>query len=223
MAQTLLSKIKILISATLHSLVDQALKSNSLLVFDQYIRDAEQSMETLKSALIDLLATTKTLKVKYEEASNEAAKIDMQIDTALKQNKTVVAKIEQSKLNHQLEIAKTYQEQYQKEDQTYQTLREVVQVLQAKVEVLHSQREQVAMLLQLLKSKNAIARSMKDVQSIADDKAAQIAEDVKTQLDAVDARLEVATGRLSNQIEREIGDVALNSQLEIRRQRLGLS
>ncbi len=163
------------------------------------------------------------MKVKYEEASNEAAKIDMQIDTALKQNKTVVAKIEQSKLNHQLEIAKTYQEQYQKEDQTYQTLREVVQVLQAKVEVLHSQREQVAMLLQLLKSKNAIARSMKDVQSITDDKAAQIAEDVKTQLDAVDARLEVATGRLSNQIEREIGDVALNSQLEIRRQRLGLS
>ncbi len=223
MAQTLLAKIKILISATLHSLVDQALKSNSLLVFDQYIRDAEQSMETLKSALIDLLATTKTLKIKYEEASNEAAKIDMQIDTALKQNKTVVAKIEQSKLNHQLEIAKTYQDQYQKEDQTYQTLREVVQVLQAKVEVLHSQREQVAMLLQLLKSKNAIARSMKDVQSIADDKAAQIAEDVKTQLDAVDARLEVATGRLSNQIEREIGDVALNSQLEIRRQRLGLS
>jgi phage shock protein A len=223
MAQTLLAKVQLLVSATLHSLVDQVFQSNSLTVFDQYIRDAEQSMETLKSALVDLLATTKALKSKYEKASNAAAKIDLQVDKALQQNQSVAAKIEQSKLNHQLEIAKTYQEQFQKQDDTYQTLLEAVQVLEAKVEVLHSQREQVATLLALVKSKNTIARSMKDVQTIADDKAAQIAEDVRSQLDTVDARLEVATGRLSTQIERELGDTALNTQLEIRRQRLGLS
>src|SRR5450631_115113 len=121
MAQTLLAKVQLLVSATLHSLVDQVFQSNSLTVFDQYIRDAEQSMETLKSALVDLLATTKALKPKYEKASNAAAKIDLQVDKALQQNQSVAAKIEQSKLNHQLEIAKTYQEQFQKQDDTYQT------------------------------------------------------------------------------------------------------
>jgi phage shock protein A len=223
MAQTLLGKIKILISATLHSLLDQALQSNSLAVFDEYIREAEQSMETLKSALADLSATIKTLQRKYDDASNEAAKLDIQVDAALQADKNVLAKVSQSKLNHQLDIARTYKDQYEKQSATYGTLLEVVQVLQSKVDILYSQRDQVATLLQLIKSKNVIARSIKDVQAIADDRTARIVEDVRTKLDTADARLEVATTRLSDQIDQEVGDANLNAQLEARRQRLGLS
>jgi phage shock protein A len=223
MAQTLLGKIQILISATLHSLLDRALESNSLAVFDEYIRDAEQSMETLKSALVDLSATIKTLRAKYDEASNEAAKLDLQVDAALQQNKNVLAKVAQSKLNNQLDIARTYQDQYEKQSTTYNTLLEVVQVLQSKVDILHSQRDQVATLLQLVNSKNVIARSIKDVETIADDRTARIVENVRTQLDTADARLEVATSRLSDQLDQEIGDATLNAQLEARRQRLGLT
>ncbi len=223
MAQTLLGKIKILVNVTLHSLVDRALETNSLGVFDEYIREAEQSMETLKSALIDLRATTQMLKRKYDEASDEAAKLDMQVDAALKGNKAMLAKIAQSKLNQQLDIAKTYQDQYQKQVVTFTTLNDIVQVLQSKVDVLHSQRDQVATLLQLVRSKNVIAHSIKEVQSIADDKTARIVESVKTQLDTADARLEVATSRLSDQIDQEVGDAQLNAQLEARRQRLGLT
>jgi|SRR5581483_592805 phage shock protein A len=223
MAQTLLGKIQILIAATLHSLLDRALESNSLAVFDEYIRDAEQSMETLKSALVDLSATIKTLRAKYDEASNEAAKLDLQVDAALQQNKNVLAKVAQSKLNHQLDIARTYQDQYEKQSATYNTLLEVVQVLQSKVDILHSQRDQVATLLQLINSKNVIAHSIKDVETIADDRTARIVENVRTQLDTADARLEVATSRLSDQLDQEIGDATLNAQLEARRQRLGLT
>ncbi len=223
MAQTLLGKIKILVSATLHSIVDQALQANSLGVFDEYIREAEQSMEMLRSALADLAATIKTLKRKYEDAANEAAKLDLEVDEALKQGKTVVAKVTQSRLNQQLDIARTYQDQYQKQGATFKTLKDVVDILQAKVDVLHSQRDQVATLLELVKSKQVIARSIRDVQMIADDRSARIVEDVRTQLDTADARLEVVTSRLSDQIDQEIGDADLNAQLEARRQRLGLS
>ncbi len=223
MAQTLLGKIKILVSATLHSIVDQALQANSLAVFDEYIREAEESMEMLRSALADLAATIKMLKRKYEDAANEAAKLDLQVDEALKQGKSVVAKVTQSRLNKQLDIARTYQDQYQKQGETFKTLKDVVDILQAKVDVLHSQRDQVATLLQLVKSKQVIARSIRDVQMIADDRSARIVEDVRTQLDTADARLEVATSRLSDQIDQEIGDADLNAQLEARRQRLGLS
>jgi phage shock protein A len=223
MAQSLLDKVKILISASLHSLLDRALESNSLAVFDEYIREAERSMETLKSALVDLSVTIKTLRAKYEEASNEAARLDLQVDAALQADKSVLAKVGQSKLNHQLEIARTYQDQYQKQNAAYKTLLEVVQVLQSKVDILYSQRDQVATLLELIKSKNVIARSIKDVQSIADDRTARIVEEVRTQLDTADARLEVATTRLSNQIDQEIEDTNLEAQLEARRQRLGLT
>src|SRR5258708_33392574 len=222
MAQTLLGKIKLLVMATLHGLVDQALRANSLAVFDEYIRDAERSMETLKGALVDLKATIQTLKARYEEAANEAARLDMQIDASLQADKPMLAKVGQSRLNHQLDIAKTYQEQYQKQTATYNMLVEVMQVLQAKVEVLHSQRQQVATLLELVKSKKVVAKSIKDVEAIADDRSARIIEDIKTELDSADARLEAASSRLSSQIEQEIGDATLNAQLEARRQKLGL-
>lgn len=223
MAQSLLGKIQILISATLHSIVDNALRQNSLAVFDQYIRDAEQSMETLKAAMVDLNTTIKTLRRKYEEAADEAARLDMEVDAALKSEKNVLAKVSQQKLNQQLQIAKTYQDQHEQQVSAANMLSEVVTVLQAKVDVLHTQRDQVATLLQLIKSKNLIAKSIKDVQAITDNQTKAIVDDVQSQLDVADARLESASTRLSDQIEKELGDVSLNEQLEQRRQRLGLS
>jgi phage shock protein A len=223
MAQSFLQKVSVLLSASLHSLLDRALQSNSLAVFDEYIRQAEDSMETLRSSLIDLASSVKRLRTKYDESADEAAELDLQIDAALKANKMVVAKAAQTKFNAQMNIARTYQDQYEKQSATFKTLQEVVEVLQAKVDVLKSQREQVATLLELIRSKNLIARSIKDIQQISDNRTAAIVEDVKSQLDTADVRLESATSRLSDQIDQEVGDATLDAQLEERRNRLGLS
>ena len=48
---SLLEKVATLISANLHSLVDQALKSNSLAVIDQYIRQVDDSLADLEERL----------------------------------------------------------------------------------------------------------------------------------------------------------------------------
>ncbi len=220
---TLLGKVKVLISATLHSLVDQALQSNSLEVFDEYIRQAQRSMQAFKEAMVDLGASIKTLKRKYDESANDAAKLDIEVDQLLKANKTTLARVTQDRLNRQTEIAHVYQDQLQKQSATYQTLYDVVSVLQSKVEMLDAQRDQVAVLLQLVKTKKLAARSIKDVQTIADDKTKDIVENVMTQLDNADARLEGATSRLSDQIDAETDNADLNSQLEARRAKLGLT
>lgn len=223
MAQSILAKIQLLVSATLHSIVDRALQQNSLGVFDDYIRQAEISMTTLKSALSDMSVTIKALKRKYDESANEAAALDLQVDQAIKAGKETTAKAQLTRLNAQMNIARTYQEQYEKQSHTYNTLMEVTQVLQAKVDVLEEQRDQVATLLELIKSKKIVARSIKEVRDITDDRTAKIVENVRDQLDQADARLEVATTRLSDEIAAEVNDVSLETQLEERRQRLGLS
>ena len=221
--QTLLGKVKTLLSATLHSIVDQALQSKSLDVFDEYIRQAERSTSAFKETMIELGGSIKTLKRKYDESADGAAKLDFEVDTLLKANKTTLARVTQDKLNKQTEIARVYQDQLQKQSATYQTLYDVTTVLESKVDTLRAQREQVAVLLQLVKTKKIAARSIKDVADIADDKTASIVENVKTQLDQADSRLEVATSRLSDQIDNEVGNVELNAQLEQRRAKLGLS
>jgi phage shock protein A len=216
------SKLQILVSATLHSLVDRALQQNSLAVFDEYIREATVSMATLKSALADMSGTIKTLKRKYDESANEAAALDLNVDQALKAGKEALAKAQLTRLNAQMDIARTYQDQYEKQSHTFTTLTEITQILQAKVDVLQEQRDQVETLLQLIKSKKIIARSIKDVRDITDDRTAKIVENVREQLDQADARLEVSTSRLSDEIKEEVGDASLEAQLDERRQRLGL-
>ncbi|MBX3064236.1 MAG: PspA/IM30 family protein [Anaerolineae bacterium] len=223
MAQTILGKIQILISATLHSIVDNALRQNSLAVFDDYIRQAENSMATLRAALSDMTVSVKTLKRKYDESANEAASLDIAIDQALKQGKNTVAKALQTKLNAQLDIARTYQDQFEKQQRTTAILLEVTQVLQAKVDVLEEQRDQVKTLLELIKSKRIVAKSIKEVQDITDGRTQEIIEDVRSKLDQADARLEVATSRLSTEIEEEVDTAGVEAQLEERRARLGLS
>jgi phage shock protein A len=220
---SILSKVRTLISATLHSIVDNALRANSLEVFDEYIRQAERSIEAFKETMVDLGASVKMLKRKYEEAADEAAKLDLQVDNLVRQGKDTLAKMTISKLNQQTEIARTFQQQLQRQSDTYQLLYDVITVLKSKIDMLHTEREQVAVLLQLLKSKQIAARSIKDVQQIADGRTKELVEDVKSRLDQADARLEVATNRLSDQIEAEVDNEELNSQLEARRAKLGLT
>ena len=47
---SLLEKIGTLISANLHYMVDEALKSNSIAVFDQYIRQVDNNLDELEDA-----------------------------------------------------------------------------------------------------------------------------------------------------------------------------
>jgi phage shock protein A len=219
----LLQKIGILVSATLHSIVDRALQANSVAVFDEYIRQAENSMRLIQSALVDLKATVKTLHTKYNQAADEAARLDLQIDQALRAGKESLAKAHMVRLNSLVEIAQTYKAQYERQSRAYNLLTETVQILQSKVDVLHAQRDQVATMLELIRSKNIVARSIKDIDKISDARTRQIMEDVRSQLDVADARLEMATSRLSAELEEQAGDLTLEAQLEERRQRLGLA
>lgn len=219
----LLQKIGVLISATLHSIVDRALQTNSVAVFDEYIRQAENSMKLIQSALVDLKVTVRTLRNKYDQAADEAARLDLQIDQALRGGKEALAKAHMVRLNNLMEIAQTYKVQYERQSRAYNLLTEIVQILQSKVDVLHAQRDQVATMLELIRSKNIVARSIKDIDKISDVRTRQIMEEVRAQLDTADARLEMATSRLSAEIEAEAGDLTLEAQLEERRQRLGLT
>ncbi|MFQ3536039.1 MAG: PspA/IM30 family protein [Aggregatilineales bacterium] len=219
----LLQKIGVLISATLHSIVDRALQTNSVAVFDEYIRQAENSMKLIQSALVDLKTTVRTLHAKYNQAADEAARLDLQIDQALRAGREALAKAHMVRLNSLMEIAQTYKTQYDRQSRAYNLLTETVQILQSKVDVLHAQRDQVATMLELIRSKNIVARSIKDIDKVSDTRTRQIMEDVRSQMDMADARLEMATSRLSAEIEAQAGDLTLEAQLEERRQRLGLT
>jgi phage shock protein A len=223
---SLLDKVGTLIKANLHAMVDAALKSNSLAVFDQYIRDAENNLEALEDAAATVGGNVKTLARKVEQYTADAAKQDADIDALLKQGKEDLAAAVQAKLNTTSKLLAEYQSSYQKTQVEYQRLMDSKLKLEAKLTTIKQEREQMHELLDLAKAKERTVgaiRSLKDLEGVGDADMARITEGIRSRLDQAEARADIETSRLESQVDEALGKVELDNQLAERKKRLGLS
>lgn len=223
---SLLQKINTLISANIHGLVDQALEANSLKVMDEYIRQAERNLDALEDAAATIGGTVKTLKRKYEEFAAAAEKLDRDIDTLLLRAKTDLAQAAQAELNQKQQLAQEYYEQWQSQEQEYRRMLDAKIKLESKLVTIRQEREHLKSLLELVEAKELTTRTIKsldDLAGVGDEDVQRLGDQIRARLDREEARLEMATGTIRDQIEEAIGMTEIEMQLEERRQRLGLS
>ena len=216
-------KVNTLISANLHALVDRALESNSLKVMDEYIRQAEKNLEALEDSAATIGGTVKTLKRKYEEFAAAAEKLDRDIDTLILKGKDDLAAAAQSELNTKQQLAQEYYEQWQEQEQQYQTMLRMRLQLEAKMTTIRQEREHLRGLIELAEAKKVTTKTVKslgDLTKTGDEEINSLAEKIRTRLDTEDARLEMATRNISEEIEEAVQGGEIEHQLEERRKRL---
>jgi phage shock protein A len=222
---SLLSKVQTLISANLHSLVDRALQANSVAVFDEYIRQAEGNLDDLEDALVTVKGQVKTLRRKYEIFQAEVDQLDADIDRLLRAGKEDLAIAAQSQYNSKLELAQEYKDQWEKQEAEAQKLSDARMKLEAKLSTIKQEREHLVALLELAKSKEIAAktiRSLDDLEGLGDSDIARVTSQIRARLDRADAEVEVSSSRLEAQIDDVLGKERLTDQLEERKRRLGL-
>jgi phage shock protein A len=223
---TLLEKVRTLISANLHSLLDKALQSNSLAVIDEYIRQVEDNLEDLEDAAATVGGQVKTLKRKMEEFEAKAAELDRNIDIFLRQGKEDLAVAAQSKLNSTQRLAEQYREQYERQQSEYQKLLDAKLKLEAKLTTIKQERQELQALLDLAKSKEITVKaiaSLDDLVGTGDSDVARMAESIRARLDKASARSEMRASRLEEQMDQVLETEQLKLQLEERKKRLGLT
>ncbi len=223
---SLLQKIQTLLSANVHALVDSALEANSVKVMDEYIRQAERNLEALEDSAATVGGTVKTLRRKYEEFAAAAEKLDRDIDTLLVRGKTDLAKAAQAELNQKQELAQEYYEQWQAQEQEYRRMLDAKVRLEAKLATIRQEREHLRALMELIEAKAITTRTIKgldDLVGMGDEDVRRLGEQIRARLDREEARLEMATTSVRDQIDEVIGLSEIEMQLEERRQRLGLS
>ena len=223
---SLLQKIQTLLSANVHALVDSALEANSVKVMDEYIRQAERNLEALEDSAATVGGTVKTLRRKYEEFAAAAEKLDRDIDTLLVRGKTDLAKAAQAELNQKQQLAQEYYEQWQAQEQEYRRMLDAKLRLEAKLTTIRQEREHLKALMELIEAKEITTRTIKgldDLVGMGDEDVRRLGEQIRARLDREEARLEMATTSVSDQIDEVIGLSEIEMQLEERRQRLGLS
>ncbi len=220
---TLFEKINTLISANLHSMGDRALDSNSVAVMDEYIRQAERDMKDLEESTAQVGGSVRTLKRKYEEFAQAAEKLDRDIDTLILKGKDTLAAAAQTELNSKQQLAQEYYEQWQQQEKQYQTMLDMRVKLEGRMTAIRQEREHLRSLIELTEAKKITNKTIKSLDQLAsqsDKDISGLAESIRQRLDTEDARLEMATKNLAEQIDDVVRSGEIDRQLEERRRRL---
>ena len=223
---SLLEKVQTLVSANLHWLVDQALKQNSIAVINQYIREVEDNLEDLSEAVATVGGQVKTLRRKRDEFQAKANELDRNIDLFLQEGRDDLAAATQSKYNSTLRLVETYAQQLEQMQREYQNLKDARLKLEAKLTTIKQEREQLEALLELAKSKEIAARTIKsldDLAGVGDDDVARIADSIRSRLDRASAESEMRAESLDKQMDELLDRHELDAQLAARKARLGLA
>jgi phage shock protein A len=223
---SLLEKVSTLISANLHSLVDQALKSNSLAVIDQYIRQVEDHLEDLEDAAATVGGEVKSIKRKLHDHEQKEGELDRAIDAFLMEGNEETATAAQSKFNSTQRLIETYKEQLVRLEAEYQKLLDAKVKLEARLATMKQQREELQALLELAKSKETAVKAMRgldDLMGSGDTDISRMAQSIYARLDKATTATEMRAASLDEQIDQILDRSSIDAQLAERKKKLGLS
>jgi phage shock protein A len=222
---SLFEKVNTLISANLHGLVDRALEANSVKVLDEYIRQVEKNLEALEDSTATVGGTVKTLKRKYDEFAAAAEKLDRDIDTLIVSGKDDLASAAQSDLNTKQQLSQEYYEQWQGQEKQYQQMLDMRVKLESRLTSIKQEREHLRGLIELAEAKQVAHKTMKSLDglsNVGDAEISSLSDAIRSRLDREDAKLEMATRNISDEIEEAVRGGEVDRQLEERKKRLGL-
>lgn len=223
MAPSLFEKINTLISANMHAIVDRALEQNSVQVMDEYIRQVERNLDDLGDSAATVGGTVKTLKRKYEEFASAAEKLDRDIDTLIVKGKDDLAAAAQAELNTKQQLSQEYYQQWQDQEVQYQKMLDMRMKLEGRLTMIKQEKEHLRALIELAEAKKVTTKTIKsldDLSQVGDAEITSLTEQIKGRLDREDARLDMATQNLSEQVEEAVRGSEVDRQLEERRRRL---
>ncbi|HSH05238.1 MAG TPA: PspA/IM30 family protein [Anaerolineae bacterium] len=222
---SLFSKLKTLFKANLHDAADRALAKNDLAVYDEYIRQAESEIEEFKRTIQPLFGQVKTSRRRRENLAKRAAELDYMVDTFLKQGKKTEAMVTLRQFQSAMKLIQTYDQTLARQVAAAEQLDDVRVKLEGRLAIARQEREELAFLLQLAKSKEVSASAMRSLDSLitnSDSELSTAAENIRSRLDHADAAWEVQASSLDRQLDSAIDDIELDTELAARMERLGI-
>lgn len=223
---SLLEKVSTLISANMHALVDQALKSNSLAVIDEYVRQVEHNLADLEDAAATVGGEVKSINRRLDDHQQKYAELDRAIDAFLREGNEAAAVAAQSRLNSVARLVETYKEQVKRQDVEFGKLLDAKVKLEARLETMKQERAELQALLDLAKSKEVTVKAIKsldDLMGSGDSDIRSIAESIYARLDKASTASEMRAASLDEQMDQVLERSVLDAQLAERKKKLGIS
>lgn len=222
---SLLDKVTTLISANLHYMVDQALQSNSPAVIDQYIRQVEANLADLEDAAAAVGGEVKSIKRRLDDQEQKMTEMDRAVDAFLVEGNEAAAVAVQSRYNSSKRLVDSYKEQLTRQEEEFKKLLDAKVKLEARLETMKAEREELQALLELATSKESTVKaikSLKDLTGSGDADISRIANSIRARLDKASTASEMQAASLDEQMDQVLERSALDSQLAERKRKLGI-
>lgn len=206
-------------------MADRALQRSDLSIYDEYIRQAEREFEEFKRSIAPMFAQVKTTRRRREALADKAAKLDLLVDKFLRDGKKTEAMVTQKQFNSTMELIRTYDASLERQVAAAEKLDDIRIKLDGRLDIARQEREELAFLLQLAKSKEMSTKAMRSLDSLVgegDSEVAQAAENIRRRLDHADAAWEVQTSNLDNQLTDAMQSLEVEADLAARMERLGI-
>ena len=216
------------ISGELHAIVDRALESSSVALYDQSLRDMETYINSVEEAAVIMKAAAEGNKRRLAKYRSEAEILTTHLDQLLAKGETEEAQKTQQALNiKQKQIAGT-QTQIERQEGQHEALMHNRQTLKERLQVLQGERGSVMALMTMAKAERAISSFEYTLNSLAGlgshTKTGVMADHILQRLNEAEARLALVDvdTELTRAIE-SIEEARVEEQLAKRLRRLGLT
>ncbi len=224
---SLLSKVQTLIAADVNRLVDRALTANQPALFQQHIRELQETQEQINQQLVEVQVELEHLRQRLADQQAVVAKQDAEVDQLLQAGRHEEALAAQERLNNSRLVAAQLAEQVAKLDAEYARSVGLKAQLDARLTALMRSEPQVHGLANLSRAKELTAQALRSLEVLeggSDPDVAATVAAVRTRLAEAEAQLAqleqqaLARGETPEALKRK----ELEAQLEARKARLGL-
>lgn len=225
---SILEKVRTLLSASFHDMIDQALKRDPLKVLNEYLRQHEEALEEMRTDRAVALGSLKTAKRKVIETQDLIQRIENEIEAILTDddvsNDYLAENLAQDLVGQEEKL-----EVLNKAHDSAIRVNKALQMAESKMKGrIISLRNQIS-LLEAIKFEADIKKMSADrlissakMISSGTTSVESLAEEIKLQRDKADARFELAMGTMDGALEDTTGQTRASARLAQIRQRLGV-
>ncbi|MEL6407589.1 MAG: PspA/IM30 family protein [Chloroflexota bacterium] len=225
---SIMDKVKTLLKASFHDMIDKALKSNPIKTLNQYLREHEEALAEMQSDRAVALGSLKTANRKVIEAQDLIERIESEIEAILTDDDATndyLAENLAEDLIGQEEKLKVLLQARESAMRVNTALQKAEAKMQGRIISLKNQIE----LLKAIKFEADIKQMSADklinsarMISSGTTSVEAIAEDIKRDRDKADAKFEVAMDTMDSKLEDHSRQSRASSRLAQIRNRLGI-
>lgn len=226
---SILERLDELIRGSLHRFVDRALENDSLLLYDQDVRDMEAAVEHLEEATTGMYAAARSNERRLERHRDQLQKLERRLERLVAENLPPTSErmmVLQAELDVKRAMVKETQSQIERQQNQYETLRKRLAETAMTAQTLKDERPRLESLVALARAYRSVERVELTLEGLrglgGETEIAMVADSIYQRFNTAQARLDLIREVDDLEMLVELERAEVENQLDERRRHLGL-